>query len=44
MGRRGKGKITDLLAAQTDLVVRYGGRDNAGHTRYRRHGAALPYT
>jgi adenylosuccinate synthase len=31
-GDEGKGKITDLLAAQTDLVVRYGGGDNAGHT------------
>ncbi|MBN1138834.1 MAG: adenylosuccinate synthase [Anaerolineae bacterium] len=31
-GDEGKGKITDLLAAQTDLVARYGGGDNAGHT------------
>jgi len=31
-GDEGKGKITDVLAAQTDLVVRYGGGDNAGHT------------
>jgi len=31
-GDEGKGKITDLLAAQTDLVVRYSGGDNAGHT------------
>ncbi len=31
-GDEGKGKITDLLAAEADLVVRYGGGDNAGHT------------
>ncbi|MDR1997716.1 MAG: adenylosuccinate synthetase [Candidatus Margulisbacteria bacterium] len=31
-GDEGKGKITDLLAAQTDIVVRYQGGNNAGHT------------
>jgi len=31
-GDEGKGKITDRLAAQADLVARYGGGDNAGHT------------
>jgi len=31
-GDEGKGKITDLLAAETDLVVRFSGGDNAGHT------------
>jgi adenylosuccinate synthase len=31
-GDEGKGKITDLLAADADLVARYGGGDNAGHT------------
>ncbi len=31
-GDEGKGKITDLLAAEADLVARYGGGDNAGHT------------
>ncbi len=31
-GDEGKGKITDLLAAQVDVVARYGGGDNAGHT------------
>lgn len=31
-GDEGKGKITDLLAAQVDGVARYGGGDNAGHT------------
>jgi len=31
-GDEGKGKVTDLLAASTDYVVRYQGGNNAGHT------------
>ena len=31
-GDEGKGKITDLLAKETDFVVRYQGGNNAGHT------------
>jgi adenylosuccinate synthase len=31
-GDEGKGKITDMLAAESDFVVRYSGGDNAGHT------------
>ncbi len=31
-GDEGKGKITDYLAAQADVVVRYQGGPNAGHT------------
>ncbi len=31
-GDEGKGKITDCLASQADLVVRYQGGNNAGHT------------
>ncbi len=31
-GDEGKGKATDLLADSTDLVVRYQGGNNAGHT------------
>ncbi|MFC2030737.1 adenylosuccinate synthase [Chloroflexota bacterium] len=31
-GDEGKGKITDLLAAGVDIVARFGGGDNAGHT------------
>lgn len=31
-GDEGKGKITDLLGAKCDLVVRYQGGNNAGHT------------
>ena len=31
-GDEGKGKVIDFLAAEADLVVRYGGGHNAGHT------------
>ncbi|WP_420630905.1 adenylosuccinate synthase [Candidatus Leptofilum sp.] len=31
-GDEGKGRVTDMLAAQTDIVARYSGGDNAGHT------------
>ncbi len=31
-GDEGKGKITDLLAERADVVVRYSGGNNAGHT------------
>jgi adenylosuccinate synthase len=31
-GDEGKGKITDILAADMDLVIRYQGGNNAGHT------------
>ena len=31
-GDEGKGKITDMLAAQSDIVVRFQGGANAGHT------------
>lgn len=31
-GDEGKGKITDYLSAQADVVVRYQGGNNAGHT------------
>lgn len=31
-GDEGKGKITDYLAQQADLVVRYSGGNNAGHS------------
>jgi adenylosuccinate synthase len=31
-GDEGKGRFTDLLAAETDIVARYSGGDNAGHT------------
>jgi len=31
-GDEGKGKITDFLAEQADVVARYQGGNNAGHT------------
>src|SRR5690606_41426381 len=33
-GDEGKGKITDVLSAKSDYVVRSQGGDNAGHTVY----------
>ncbi len=35
-GDEGKGKITDLLAERADVVARYQGGNNAGHTIVRR--------
>jgi adenylosuccinate synthase len=37
-GDEGKGRIVDYLAADADLVVRYGGGNNAGHTVVNPHG------
>ena len=31
-GDEGKGKITDMLAEQSDIIVRFQGGSNAGHT------------
>ncbi len=31
-GDEGKGRVADWLAAQADIVARFGGGDNAGHT------------
>ncbi len=31
-GDEGKGRITDLLASEVDIVARFSGGDNAGHT------------
>ena len=31
-GDEGKGKVTDLLADDTDVIVRFQGGNNAGHT------------
>ena len=31
-GDEGKGKITDFLSQEADVVSRYQGGDNAGHT------------
>ena len=37
-GDEGKGRVVDYLAAEADLVVRYQGGNNAGHTVVNRHG------
>src|SRR5665647_1834939 len=37
-GDEGKGKITDLLAGEADIVVRYQGGANAGHTIINEYG------
>jgi len=37
-GDEGKGKITDLLALEADLVLRFGGGGNAGHTVVNEYG------
>lgn len=37
-GDEGKGKITDSLAAQNDIVVRFQGGSNAGHTIKNKYG------
>ena len=33
-GDEGKGKITNFIAQESDMVVRYQGGNNAGHTIY----------
>lgn len=37
-GDEGKGKITDVLAADSSVVVRFQGGSNAGHTIVNQHG------
>jgi adenylosuccinate synthase len=37
-GDEGKGRVVDYLACDADLVVRYGGGNNAGHTVVNPHG------
>ncbi|MCX7714252.1 MAG: adenylosuccinate synthetase, partial [Clostridia bacterium] len=37
-GDEGKGKITDMLAAESDIVVRFQGGANAGHTIINNYG------
>jgi adenylosuccinate synthase len=37
-GDEGKGKITDMLAADSDIVVRFQGGSNAGHTIVNHYG------
>ena len=37
-GDEGKGKITDMLAAKADLIIRFQGGSNAGHTIINNYG------
>jgi adenylosuccinate synthase len=37
-GDEGKGRVVDYLASDVDLVIRYGGGNNAGHTVVNPHG------
>jgi adenylosuccinate synthase len=37
-GDEGKGRVVDYLATDADLVIRYGGGNNAGHTVVNPHG------
>ena len=37
-GDEGKGKITDLLASESDIVIRFQGGANAGHTIINEYG------
>lgn len=37
-GDEGKGKITDMLAAESDIVIRFQGGSNAGHTIINHYG------
>ena len=37
-GDEGKGKITDMLAAESDIIVRFQGGSNAGHTIINNYG------
>ena len=37
-GDEGKGKITDMLAAKADIIIRFQGGSNAGHTMINNYG------
>ena len=37
-GDEGKGKITDMLAEKADIIVRFQGGANAGHTIVNNYG------
>ena len=37
-GDEGKGKITDVLAQDSDMVIRFQGGSNAGHTIINNYG------
>ena len=43
-GDEGKGKITDMLAQKADIVVRFQGGANAGHTIVNKYGKFALHT
>ena len=43
-GDEGKGKITDMLAQEADIVVRFQGGANAGHTIVNNYGKFALHT
>ena len=43
-GDEGKGKITDMMAQQSDIVVRFQGGANAGHTIVNHYGKFALHT
>ena len=43
-GDEGKGKVTDLLAEQSDVVIRFQGGANAGHTIINGYGRFALHT
>ena len=42
-GDEGKGKITDMLAREADIIVRFQGGANAGHTIVNDYGKFAHY-
>ena len=43
-GDEGKGKITDMMAGEADIVVRFQGGANAGHTIVNNYGKFALHT
>ena len=43
-GDEGKGKITDMMAANADIIVRFQGGANAGHTIVNNYGKFALHT
>ena len=43
-GDEGKGKITDMLAEKADIIVRFQGGANAGHTIVNKYGKFALHT
>ena len=43
-GDEGKGKITDMLAQEVDIIVRFQGGANAGHTIINNYGKFALHT